>query len=69
MPKLAQNSRDQAPPASTTASQAIAPRSVTTPLIRPAVRSTPRTAHWVRITGPSLCAARAMAGTAFCGSA
>ena len=44
-PRLPQKSRDQAPPASTTLLQRIGPRSVTTPLNRPAVVSSPRTAQ------------------------
>ena len=45
MPRLPQKRRDQAPPASTTASQAMRPFSVTTPETRPAEVSRPRTAQ------------------------
>jgi hypothetical protein len=53
MPMLPQNSRDQAPPASTAASHSMVPRSVTTPLSRPAVVSNPRAAHPVTTTAPN----------------
>ena len=69
MPRLPQNSRDQAPPASTTGSQAMRPFSVTTPATRPAAVSMPRTAQSVRIVAPCRRAAAAIAGAAFCGSA
>ena len=69
IPTLAQNKLVQAPPATITVSQAMRPRSVTTPATRPAARSMPRTAHCANITAPLRCAARAMAGAAFCGSA
>ncbi len=69
MPALPQNSRDQAPPASTTASQAMRPFSVTTPDTRPAWVSMPRTAHSVRIVAPASRAASAIAGAAWEGSA
>jgi hypothetical protein len=66
---LPQNSRDQAPPASTTASQAICPFSVTTPETRPPCVSMPRTAHSVSTVAPAARAASAIAGAACEGSA
>ncbi len=69
MPRLPQNSRDQAPPASTTDWQAIRPFSVTTAATRPAAVSMPRTAQPVTIAAPWRRAASAIAGAAFCGSA
>ena len=69
MPKFPQKSRDQAPPASTTDSQAMRPFSVTTPLTRPAMVSMPRTAQLVRMAAPLCRAPNAIAGAAFCGSA
>ncbi len=67
--RLPQNSRDQAPPASTTESQTIGPFSVTTPLTRPPLVSTPRTAHSVSTVAPAARAASAIAGAACDGSA
>ena len=68
-PRWRRNSADQAPPASTTARQAIAPCSVTTPLpCRLRVRASgPRSSRgcW----RPRASAARASAGTARAGSA
>ena len=69
MPRLAQNRLVHAPAASMTVSQAMVPRSVTTAPILPADRSIPRTAQCARMTAPMRCAARAIAGAAFCGSA
>ena len=69
MPRLPQNSRDHAPPASTTLAQAIRPFSVTTAATRPPAVSMPRTAHRVRIDAPLRRAASAIAGAARCGSA
>jgi hypothetical protein len=69
MPRLPRNSRDHAPPESTAFWQAITPLSVMTPLIRPALVSRPRTAHFVSTCPPRLRSLRAIAGTAFCGSA
>ena len=68
-PKLPQNSRDHAPLAMIALSHATRPRSVTTPVTRPPVRSSPRTAQFSTITAPAARAALASAGTAFCGSA
>jgi len=68
-PRLPANSRDHAPPASTTVLQRMGPRSVTTPLIRPADSSTPRTAQLVSTLAPARTAARAIAGAALNGSA
>ena len=68
-PRLPQNRRDQAPPASTTLSQAMRPFSVTAAATCPPWVSIPRTAQLVRIAAPARRAALAMAGAAFCGSA
>ena len=68
-PRLPQNSRDHTPPASTTASQATRPRSVTAAAMRPPWVSIPRTAQPVTMAAPCLRAAAAIAGAAHCGSA
>ena len=68
-PGFAQNRLVHAPAARMTVSQAMVPRSVTTALILPEDRSIPRTAQCARMTAPMRCAARAIAGAAFCGSA
>ena len=69
MSRLPKNRRLQAPPASTTLSQAIDPFSVTTPDTLPPAVSMPRTAQRVKTLAPLARAARAMAGAAFTGSA
>ena len=69
MPRLWQKRRDQAPPASTTVSQAIAPFSVTTAEMRPPFVSSPRTAQLVNTLPPLARSASAISGTATKGSA
>ena len=69
IPRLWQKRRDQAPPASTTVSQAIDPFSVTTLETRPAAVSSPRTAQPVMMRAPLARAPSAIAGAASNGSA
>ncbi len=69
MPRLPRNSRDHTPVHKTARWQAMTPRSVITPLTRPPEVSRPRTAHCSRTLPPKARTRRAMAGTAFEGSA
>ena len=69
MPRLSQNSRDQAPPASTAVLQAIRPFSVITAETFPADVSRPRAAQSCSTWPPRRWTAFAMAVVAFDGSA
>ena len=68
-PILRKNNEDHAPPARTTSGALIRPASVTTPLTRPAVISSARTAQFSMILAPTRAAIPAKAGTATHGSA
>ena len=68
-PKLRRNKLVQAPAATITVLHLTLPRSVTTPLTRPACVSIVRTAVLVKSWAPSPLAARAIAGAASVGSA
>ena len=67
--ELVAERRTHAPPAMTTVLVRIVPSSVTTPLTRPALSSTPRAAQCWCTVPPAVMIARAATGTAFEGSA